>query len=72
VERDVIPHTGDEHLDRNDMERVSDLVTLSPEAIERDAFSRWLQEDLLGPFHRHIGSRFKVGSFTRQPFTVMY
>jgi hypothetical protein len=35
-------------------------VTLSREAVERDAFSQWISDELLGKFHRLIGHRFKV------------
>jgi len=59
VERNIFPHH--ERLDSTDHERMSDLVTLSPEAVERDAFSRWLTDELLHKFHNLIGHRFKVG-----------
>jgi hypothetical protein len=59
VERNIFPHH--ERLDSTDHERVSDLVTLSPEAVERDAFSRWMTDELLHKFHNLIGHRFKVG-----------
>ena len=59
VERDFIPHEN-EHMDTIDQERVSDLITVSREAVERDFFSRWLTDEVLGPFHKLIGHRFKV------------
>ena len=58
VERDILPHDK-ERVDM-DLERASDLVTVSREAVEKDAFSRWLTDELLGPFHRLIGHHFKV------------
>jgi hypothetical protein len=59
VERDIFPH-HDERMDTVDHERVSDLVTLSPQAEERDAFSRWMTDELLHKFHNLIGHRLKV------------
>ena len=47
---------------------MSDLVTLSPEAVERDAFSRWMTDELLHKFHNLIGHRFKVG--VPQPYVA--
>lgn len=58
VERDIFPHH--ERMDGGDHERVSDLVTLSREAVERDAFSRWITDEVLHRFHKVIGHRFKV------------
>lgn len=56
-ERDIL-HPRDERYLEN--QRASDLVTLSREAIERDFFSQWISDELLGRFHRLIGHRFKV------------
>lgn len=60
VERNIFPHH--ERVDNTDYERVSDLVSLSPQAVEKDAFSRWMADELLHKFHNLIGHRFKVGS----------
>jgi hypothetical protein len=60
VERNIFPHH--ERVDNTDYERVSDLVSLSPQAVEKDAFSRWMTDELLHKFHNLIGHRFKVGS----------
>jgi len=54
VERNIFPHH--ERLDSTDHERVSDLITLSPQAVERDAFSRWLTDELLHKFHHLVGT----------------
>lgn len=56
-ERDIL-HPRDERHSEN--QRASDLVTLSREAVERDFFSQWISDELLGKFHRLIGHRFKV------------
>lgn len=56
-ERDIL-HPRDERHEEN--RRASDLVTLSREAVERDFFSQWVTDELLGHFHRIFGNRFKV------------
>jgi len=56
-ERDIL-HPRDDRCSEN--QRASDLVTLSREAVERDFFSQWISDELLGKFHRLIGQRFKV------------
>ncbi|KAF7514121.1 hypothetical protein GJ744_004446 [Endocarpon pusillum] len=56
VERDIL-HPRDERYLEN--QRASDLVTLSREAVERDFFSQWISDEVLGKFHRWIGRRFK-------------
>lgn len=56
VERDIL-HPRDERYLEN--QRASDLVTLSREAVERDFFSQWISDELLGRFHKLIGHRFK-------------
>jgi len=61
IEREIL-HSHD-RLDV-DQERASDLVTLSREAVERDFFSRWVTDELLGKFHRLVGHRIK------RPFDV--
>lgn len=56
VERDIL-HSAD-RLDA-DLERASDLVTMSREAVEHDFFSRWLSDQVLDKFHSLIGRHFK-------------
>ncbi len=56
-ERDIL-HPRDERHTEN--RRASDLVTLSREAVERDFFSQWISDEVLGSFHKLIGHRVKV------------
>ncbi|KAH0840788.1 hypothetical protein FOPE_05905 [Fonsecaea pedrosoi] len=57
VERDIF------HIDDPDNpscdDRSSDLVTVSHEAVEKDFFSRWVSDELVGRFHNLIGRRWK-------------
>ncbi|EXJ76781.1 uncharacterized protein A1O5_01289 [Cladophialophora psammophila CBS 110553] len=57
VERDIF-HIDDPN-DPNCDDRSSDLVTVSHEAVEKDYFSRWVSDELIGRFHNLIGHRWK-------------